>query len=191
MSLRETPGDAAIAAAGRLRHLDPGSLAELRRMKPGAGAPVFWRLVAQHPNTIGRAGDEKTWQETWMDIVRILAILTPKGDPTTRPRLHNPKRRLGEVLCDGGDREWNGPRPLVSELRLARLMSARGSQRAELLRHAARMIARSRRDVGIDVVDVAMVLLRPDDGRRLAEPYYRCLDRAEAAARHSEEGATE
>ena len=187
MSLREAPGDAAIAASALLRYLDPGSLAELRRMTPQAGAPVFWRLAAQHPDTIGRARDG----ETWMNIVRILAILTPKGELATRPSLHNPKRRLGEVLCDGGDREWSGPRPLVSESRLARLMSARGPQRTELLRHAARMIAHSRRDVGIDVADIAMVLLRPDDGRRLAEPYYRRLDRAEAAARQSEEGATE
>ena len=187
MSLRDARGNAAIAAAARLRHLDPGSLAGLRRMKPGAGAPVFWRLVAQHPDTIGRPGDE----QTWMDIVRVLAILTPKGDPATRSPLHNSRRRLGEVLCDGGDREWSGPRPLVSEVRLARLLSARGSQRSELLRHAARMIAHSRHDVGIDVADIALVLLQPDDGRRLAEPYYRRLDRAEAAARQSGEGATE
>lgn len=53
------------------------------------------------------------------------------------------------------------------------------------------MIVHSRREVGIDVADIALVLLRPDDGRRLAEPYYRRLDRAEAAARKSEEGATE
>ena len=185
MSPREAHRDAAIAAAARLRYLDPGALAELRRMTPQAGAPVYWRLAAQHPDTIGRFG------ETWMDIVRILAILAPKGDPATRPFLHNPKRRLGEVLCDGGDSDWTGPRPLVSQLRLARLMSARGPQRAELLRHAARMIVQSRRDVGIDVADIALVLLRPDDGRRLAEPYYRRLDRAEAAARQSEEGATE
>ena len=184
---RETHRDAAKAVAARLRYLDPGALAELRRMTPQAGAPVYWRLAAQHPNTIGRTRDE----ETWMDIVRILAILTPKGDPAKRPSLHNPKRRLGEVLCDGGDSDWTGPRPLVSQLRLARLMSARGPQRADLLRHAARMIVHSRRAVGIDVADIALVLLRPDDGRRLAEPYYRRLDRAEATARQSEEGATE
>ena len=126
-----------------------------------------------------------------MDIVRILAILTPKGDPATRPSLHNPRRRLGEVLCDGGDLDWRGPRPLVSESRLARLMSARGPQRALLLRHATRMLTHSRRDIGVDVVDVALVLLHPSDGRRLAEPYYRRLDRAESAARNDKEGATE
>ena len=187
MSLREAYGDAAIAAAARLRHLEPGPLAELRRMTPGAGAPLFWRLAARHPDTIGRDKDK----ESWMEILRILSILTPKGDPESRSLLHNPRRRLGEVLCDGGDPDWVGPRPVVSELRLARLMSARGPQRVDLLRHAARMIAHSRRDVGVDVADIAMVLLHPSDVRRLAEPYYRRLDRAEATARNSEEGATE
>ena len=187
MALREThDGNAAIAAAERLQHLNPGPLAELRRMTSAAGAPIFWRLAAQHPDTIGRDRDEKTW----MDIVCILAILTPKGDPASRSPLHKPRRRLGEVLCDGGDPDWAGPRPLVSELRLARLMSARGPQRADLLRHAARMITHSRREIGINVADLALVLLQPTDGRRLAEPYYRRLDRAEAAARTSEEGAT-
>ena len=187
MSLREAYGDAAKAVAERLRHLEPGPLAELRRMTPGAVAPHFWRLAARHPDTIGRAKVEKSWTE----ILRILAILTPKGDPESRSPLHNPRRRLGEVLCDGGDPDWVGPRPVVSELRLARLLSARGPQRADLLRHAARIIAHGRRDVGVDVADIAMVLLHPSDGRRLAEPYYRRLDRAEAAARNSEEGATE
>ena len=187
MSLREAHGDAAKHAANAVQNLSPGSLADLRRMTQKAGAPAFWRLVARHPDTIGLPKDE----ESWIEIVRILAILTPKGDPASRSSLHNPKRRLGEVFCDGGDPDWIGPRPLVSELRLARLMSARGPQRADLLRHAARMIAHSRRDVGVDVADIALVLLQPTDGRRLAEPYYRRLDRAEAAARNSEEGDTE
>ena len=187
MSLREANRDAAIAAAARLRYLEPGPLAELRRMTPAAVAPFFWRLAARHPDTIGRAKGERSW----MEIVRILAILTPKGDPESRSSLHNPRRRLGEVLCDGGDPDWVGPRPAVSELRLARLMSARGPQRADLLRHAVRMIAHSRRDAGVNVADVAVVLVVRFDGRRLAEPYYQRLDRAEAAARNSEEGATE
>ena len=187
MPLHEASGDAAIAAAAMLRHLEPGPLAELRRMTPPAAAPVFWRLAALHPDTIGRAGAETSWVE----IVRILAILAPKGDPGSRPPLHNPRRRLGQVLCDGGDPAWVGPRPVVSEQRLARLLSARGPRRADLLRHAARTIAQSRRNAGVAVADIAMVLLVPACGRGLAEPYYRRLDRAEAAARKSEEGAAE
>ena len=41
---------------------------------------------------------------------------------------------------------------------------------------------------GVNVPDIAYMLLTPDDGRRLAEPYYRRLDRAAQAATKSEEG---
>ena len=40
----------------------------------------------------------------------------------------------------------------------------------------------------MNVPDIVYILLTPDDGRRLAEPYYRRLDRAEQAAKKSEEG---
>ena len=49
----ETPARAVLAAAAMMQHLDPGSLAELRRMEQGKGAPVFWRLVTRHPQTKG------------------------------------------------------------------------------------------------------------------------------------------
>ncbi len=201
MALHETPTAAAIDAAATLQHLDPGPLAELRRMDHGTGAPAFWRLVAKHPATIGRQDK----QEQWMGIIRILAILTPKGrrpqsvvasgeDPDLREHLHNPRRRLGEVLCDGGDPFWppkegGKPRPMLSESRLAKLIAARGKQRAILLKHAAQMILRSRQDIGVNVADIALVLLQPADGRRLAEPYFRRLDRAELATKESEKGA--
>ena len=176
-------GSAARAAAAMLQHLAPGPLAELRRMQRGAGAPGFWRLAAQHPSTIGSRVDD------WIAIIRILAILTPKGDPSSRPHLHDDKRRLGAVLCDGGDPGWSGTNPVFSERRLAQLMAARGLQRAVLLERAARAIARSRAaGSGIDVADIALLLLWPDDGRRLAEPYYRRLDHAERAAEKAKEG---
>ena len=199
---RETPAEAATHAAAILQHLDPGQLAELRRMNNETGAPAFWRLVAKHPDTIGRRDN----QEQWMEIIRIFAILTPKGrrrnglgasgeEPDLREHLHNPRRRLGEVLCDGGipDPHWppkdgGTPRPMLSEFRLAKLLAARGQQRSVLLKHAAQMILRSRQDIGINVADIALVLLQPGDGRRLAEPYYRRLDRAELAAKESEKG---
>ena len=176
---------AVCAAAKTMQDLDPGQLAECRRMDGQTGAPAFWRLVAQHPNTIGR----HNYTDQWMEIVRILAILTPKGDPTQRPDLHDSKRRLGEVLCDGGDPSWTGPTPVFSERRLAQLMAARGDQRAVLLRRAAQMLARSP-GVNVNVVDIAQVLLQPENGGLLAEPYYRRLDRAEQNAKKSAEGVT-
>lgn len=170
----------AIAAARMLEKLEPGPLAELRRMDISAGAAGFWRLAAQHPATINNN------LEDWMAIVRILAILTPKGDPAERKPLHDAKRRLGEVLCDGGDPSWpnsDSPRPVLSEQRLARLMATREKQRGVLLRRAVSAISRTRQpDSGINVADIAWTLLNSDirrTGRLIAESYYRRLDRAE------------
>lgn len=181
---------AAIAAAKAIRHLDPGALAALRRMKAESAAPAFWRLAAQHRGTIGR----QDLVEQWTAILRILAIFTPRGEPDKRPPLHNLNRPLGAVLCDGGDPGWPGgerPRPVFSERRLAQLMAARGTQRAVLLTRAARALARSMQPGrGVNVPDIALVLLRPDDGRRLAEAYYRRIDRAEQEAARKSKGET-
>lgn len=186
----DTPAKAVLAAAERLQHLPPGPLAELRRMTDDEAAPEFWRLAARYPGTIGRPDKEPEW----IAIVRILAILTEKGDPRARRPLHARNRNLGAVLCDGGDPNWppsdgGPPRPAFSERRLAQLMAARGSQRAVLLTRAARALARSRNPTsGVNVVEIAYALLKPDNRRQLAEPYYRWLDRAERDAHESEEG---
>ena len=181
----ESPAEATLAAAKFLQQLAPGPLAELRRMEQGSAAPAFWRLVARHPNSIGRPDRE----QVWMNIIRILAILTRKGDQENRSWLHDSKRRLGQVLCDGGDPNWTGPRPALSEYRLMKLMAARGQQRTVLLTRSARAIARSMiPGSGLNVPDIAYVLLSPGNDRHLAEHYYRRLDSAPAS--HSEEGTS-
>lgn len=182
---------AAIAATHALRRLDPGPLAELRRMATETAAPTLWRLAAQHSDTIGRRTAE------WIGIVRILAILTPKGAPEDRPALHNPKRRIGAVLCDGGDPAWPGPprpgqspKPVLSERRLAQLLAARGANRITLLERAARALARTRAaGTGLDVRDIAWAVLNPEGTAPIAEHYYRRLDRAEAVASKEETAA--
>lgn len=185
-SVQET----AIAVARWTQQLAPGPLAELRRLSE-SGAPAFWRLAAQHPATIGGAR-----QTRWMVIVRMIAILTPKGDPTKRLPLHHWDRRLGEVLCDGGDpsQEWRGP-PTFSERRLTQLIAARGTQRAALLVRAVRALARTRpTDAGVNVADLAWAVLKDDDAALLAAPYYRRLDRAEWIANQTgnqSQGATD
>ena len=181
-------------AAQELYRLDPGGLAAARRMNGKTAAPLFWRLAAQYPQTIGK----RDKQEDWTAIIRILAILTEKGDPAKRHPLHDPERPLGEVLCDGGSREnWpkeseirgGNSRPVFSESRLMQLMSARGPQRTVLLERAARALSRSREPgCGVNVVDIAFTVLSSDNSRRLAEPYYKRLDRAESAASDSMEG---
>ena len=184
--------EAVIDAARLLQGLDPGGLAELRRMQgPSLGAPAYWRLAARHATTIGSRHDK------WMAIVRSLALLTPGGEPEGRLALHDPKRRLGQVLCDGGDPDsltGDTVRPAISERRLAQLLSARSGQRRVLLERALRAIAPSRRrEVGVNVVDIAYWLLELDPvaaGRRLAESYYRCLDTAERKHSSIQQGAT-
>ena len=191
----DTPAAAMRAAAAWLQRLPPGPLADLRRMTAEAPAPQFWRLAARHPETIGR--DDR--ESEWVAIIRMLAILTEKGDPGNRSPLHDPKRRLGEVLCDGGDPSWmpgasQSPRPAFSERRLAQLMAARGEQRAVRLERAVRAIASGRGSgarSGVNVVDIAYAVLKPHDMRPLAETYYRRLDRAEQAARENEQGKNE
>ena len=185
MESNETVADAVRAAAAAIRRLDPGPLAQLRRMQEERLAPAFWRLAAQHPGTIGREDQELQW----MAILRIIAILTPTGSPD-RPKLHDQRQRLGKVLCDGGDPAWDGRKPALSEQRLAQLLSARGKQRAVPLTRAARAIARSRApNSGVNVVDIAVALLRPGDSeRRIAKPYY---DRLDAAQRTEPIGETE
>ena len=179
---------AAINAAAVLQHVSAGELAETRRMQKGRGAPVFWRLSARYSETIGAARREAEW----MTIVRSLAILMSSGEPARRPKLHNRSRRLGEVLCDGGDPAWPKPgegavSPLFSERRLAQLLAAKGKQRADMLVRAARMLrARMIPGSGIDVTDIAASLLYPEDGRRIAKPYYARLDRVQRATAKSD-----
>lgn len=177
-------GASAAAAAETLRRdLSPGPLAELRRMERGNPAPAFWRLAARYPATIGRRDQE----EEWMQIVRILAILTPRGEPEKRPRLHVAARRLGTVLCDGGDISWPGesrgePRPAYGEGRFGKLLESKGAQRRTLLTRAARSLARSMPlGSGVNVADIAFAILHPDRdsvNNGLARSYYARLDGA-------------
>ena len=177
-----------LEAAHWLTSLPPGPLAELRRMNPDHPAPVFWLMAARYPHTIGSR------EEPWLHITRILALLTPKGNPAQgeKPPLHNPERRLGAVLCDGGDTKWpdlalRQSRPALSELRLARLLASRGAQRAVLLRRAAQSLARSMQPgSGINVTDIAYALLRPQNTSSIARAYYARLDAATRAVERTE-----
>ncbi len=170
-------GKAALSAAATLRQLGPGLLAELRQMRAGVGASVFWRLASRHPGTIGRPDREREW----MAIVRTLAILTPREGI----QLHNGPRRLGAVLCDGGDPGWPGNAeraiPLLSERRLALLMRSHGAQRTALFERAARSLSRTIvSGSGVNVPDIAYALLQPDrHDPFLARAYYQRLDRAQ------------
>lgn len=177
--------------------LAPGPLAELRRMEAGGiGTPAYWRLAVH-------AGLLDGNPEVWMQIVKIMAIMTPKGTRTPDERLHQAEdgngrqRSLGAVLCDGGDPSWPPKgQPVhdgvLSEKRLARFLALPPSARGAALERIARTLA-SRRDVtsGVDCVEIARLLLSPDDHeppRRVAREYYRRLDRAVRANEKGEPG---
>jgi CRISPR system Cascade subunit CasB len=166
--------------SAKLLALDPGPLAELRRMElDGVGASMFWRLVA----TLELPAEQT---REWMQIVRILAILTPKSSLNASLRLHDRSVRLGRILCDGGNPAWPSdpqkPRPQLSEQRLARLLVTPLSQRGEALERIARMLARSRSpEVGINCTEIALLLLDPSNPLSLqdvARYYYARLDYA-------------
>ena len=169
------------ALSERILALDPGPLAELRRMEPnGVGTSMFWRLAAN----LGFPAEETN---VWMQIIRIFAILTPKSRLSPAVRLHDRTCRLGRILCDGGNQVWpsdpKNPRPALSEERLARLLVTPAGQRGEAIERIARMLARSRTpEIGINCTEIARLLLEPNDPRPLqdiARYYYARLDPAD------------
>lgn len=178
--------------SNELLALAPGPLAELRRMEvSGPGAPAYWRLARE-------CGFLDGSPDLWMRIAAIMAILTPKGKRRENDRLHDSKRRLGAVLCDGADPGWPGDargddlRPFLSETRLARFLAQPAGQRGEAIARIARMLA-ARRDParGVNCIEIAVLLLSPDNERNLqnvAHDYYKRLD---DAARKSKAEETE
>nr|WP_309502364.1 hypothetical protein [uncultured Roseovarius sp.] len=163
-----------LSVAGTLWQAEPGALAALRRMADSSGAPLFWRLSARH-GWQGRALTD------WAAIARMLARLTPTGERPRDKSLHDPARPFGAVLCDGGDRDWGGERPMLSEARLARLLAARGDQRRIALERAVRMLARNHPQFNLP--DLAWVVLTRQGGARIARDYYARLDRAAATTK--------
>ena len=172
--------------------LAPGPLAELRRMDVnGPGAAAYWILA-------GRCGFLNAPIEPWMRIVKIMAILTPRGEPDQRPATHDAKRRFGAALCDGGDSGWPGAEtgqrhPFVSETRLARLIAQRHDQRPATLERLARMLARQRDpQTGINCIDIAALVLDSDNRAQLtalARQFYQRLDRANRSTAQQETDA--
>lgn len=175
------------ALSAAMRRLGTGDLAELRRMAAdGPGCAAFWHLAAacgfiDHANRTG----------AWMRIVRIMAILTPKGERTGAPPVHDLTRRLGTALCDGGDADWKaGSSPFLSETRLMRFL-AEPDRRADTLERFARMLAAKRKSAsGFDCAAIAALILFPDHEstpQDIARTYYQRLDHAAHEAKQKED----
>lgn len=146
----------AMAIAAAIAAADPGEKAGARRMGP-AGSSLFWRQAA-------RLGIPRWHEEGWLRFTRLVALLTPASRETS---IHDGKRPLGAVLHEAG----------FSEQRLARLLAARGPSRDDALERAIRMTAR--KTSGLNVVDLARAVFRPDDGNHLARAYYKQSDHSQ------------
>ena len=161
--------------------LDPGSAAALRRGPlAGAGAAAFWKLMAEHaPHRA--ANDEPRWAA----LLQAIAILTPRGAEADRRPAHEPDTPMGTALCDAG----------VSELRLARLLSApKETQRNLAVRLCRRLSTTERgRFSRFHLRTLASLILYGDDGtnRRIARDYYSRAQAKERAGQPSQEASSD
>lgn len=160
----QTLGEMVFQLARSVVQLDPGQLARLRRMDPeGPGEGEFWQLAVEH----GLRTDSKG-----LLFARLLALLTPKGEPGPHKKLHDRERPLGTVLFEAG----------YPERRLLAFLALPAGKRGEALERMARWLAANGHD-GVNCADIARLLFSDDvrDARRLAETYYRAQDKAQNA----------
>ena len=105
-----------------------GDLAELRRM--GHTLPdtaAYWRLMAQR-NLLSDC--DRDSESRWGLILQGIALMTPTA--------HDRNTSVGKALFQGGDKARTSA--FYSDLRLNRLLKARGSTLCTLLTHLFRMM---------------------------------------------------
>ena len=158
-------GQTIARLAREIATLDPGSAAALRRgSQHGAGAAAFWKLFAKYELS-------PTEEDGWSALMQAIAILTPKGkrnEEASTLSVYDPTTPMGAALHEAG----------VSELRLARLLTAQPNMRRTLVVRLCRRLAAAdlRR---FDLRTLAYFIRYGDEaGRRIARDYYR----AQAAA---------
>ncbi len=148
-----------LRMAGLIATLDPGSAASLRRDPlSGSGAAPFWNLLAR--NRIEASGESL---KRWATVIQAIAILTPKGRDSAKASAHNGSIPMGGALHRAG----------ITHLRLARLLSARGQMRRDLLIRACRRLA-VREPIRFDLRTLAKFVLYEDESQAqfIARKYY-------------------
>jgi hypothetical protein len=157
-------GEMIFRLAQDMVKLEPGSLARLRRMVPdGAGEGDFWVLAADHPGLrTDTAG---------MMLVRLLALLTPKGRPDSGKKLHHGQHAFGAALAEAA----------YPETRLLRFLALPFEARGHALEGMVRWIAAKGHE-GLNATDIACLLFSPDvkHARRLAQTYFDTLRKKKA-----------
>ena len=171
---RLTTGQTVARLAQEIAALEPGPAAALRRgPQNDAGAAAFWKLLTRYGPDYELDSDR---EERWGALVQAIAILTPKGrsrNNAPKEPAHDPRKAMGAALHDAR----------VSELRLARLLTASQRTRRTLVVRLCRWLAAAdqRR---FDLRTLAQFILYGDDaGRVIAKEYYRAQT---VAGRHSE-----
>ena len=166
----------------RLPHIvSRGDMAGLRRMdpdQPGTTA-AYWRLMADK-DLLGNPIVERKWAL----ILHGIALMTPRaGDEGGSRTAHDGFMPVGRALFFGGDASRR-ERGYYSELRLNRLLTARGPMLRTLLARMFRMMSAA--DQVFNWREMARFILSEDYNeeqfemarRRIASEYYQ-------AERHS------
>ena len=157
-----------VQLAGAISRLEPGPAASLRRDPlAGSGSAAFWHLMAKygiHP------GHRKL--RRWAAVIQAIAILTPKGRRDSegpKPSPHDGAAPMGTALHQAG----------ITEHRLARLLSARGRMRRDLVVRTCRRLA-AKDPVRFDLRTLARFVLSDGDcaARWIARHYYAAHVRA-------------
>lgn len=155
-----------VRLAAQIARLKPGSAAALRRGPlEGEGCAAFWQLMADN-GIEGRAGDLPRWAA----IMQAIAILTPRGGDEKKRSAHDGRKPMGAALAEAN----------ISELRLARLLSARGEMRRDLAIRTCRRLS-GNESVRFDLRTLANFMLRENDKSQahwIARHYYRIASKA-------------
>ena len=166
-----TPEKTFDLIAASLSKMPGAAHAELRRLRPeDPASPVFWTLVARYiePHLGGHDSVEK--EKCWAVALNALGVLGS---------LHTPGTRLGHALADAG----------LAELRLSRLLRARGELLHAEVRRTAQLLASKGKPA--NAAAFLTLLLNQDDShpdpkrRRFAETIRRRLARDYFARTHS------
>ena len=169
-------GGKIVRLAGRIGRLDPGQAASLRRDPlAGSGSAAFWQLMAENEIRPGRKQLER-----WATVIRAIAILTPKGRRNSdrpKPSPHDGANPMGTALHQAG----------ITQLRLARLLSARAGMRRDLVVRTCRRLA-AKEAVRFDLRTLARFVLfeDEDEARWIARHYYAAHVRAARTSDHGE-----
>ncbi len=167
-----------VKLARGVARADSGSAAALRRGPlAGPGAAAFWKLLAD-------LDIPQRDLKAWAGVAQAVAILTPVGSGRDESpgSAHDGARPMGSALFDAG----------ISELRLARLLAAKGDLRHDLLIRTCRRLARDARYRRFDLRTLAWFLVRGGEAtdQRIARDYYRA-ERRDHAATHAKTFQTE